>query len=126
MGTRAGYPAANADGRAGVNRWIGSGVIRSVSCRYTQTGKAYAWMSLAAQDDHGHTDFLDVVAWAEVAERVRDFARQDDRAEVTGKVHRRSYTSADGVTQYKTEIVADAVWFIDRHPPQKVKEDADG
>lgn len=85
-------------------------------------------MSLAAQDEHGKTDYLDVVAWDELAERVRDFGRQGDRAEVTGKVHRRSYTSAD-VTQYKTEIVADAVWFIDRHPPktpQKVKEDADG
>ena len=100
-----------------MNRWEGSGRLVSVNCRYTQTGKACCWACIAATDAEDHVDYIDLVAWADRGERLRDFGTVGDRIEITGKLHRRSYTTAEG-TRYKTEVVADSLGFIDRAPAQ--------
>lgn len=99
-----------------MNRWIGSGQVVKTAFRRTQRGQPYAWMSLQCHDDEGRVDFLDVVFWDALAERVRDFARVDEAAEVTGKVRRRGFTDGQGQRVFRTEIVADAVWFPSIRP----------
>ena len=99
-----------------MNKWLGSGAIAALSIRQTQTGKPFAWMSLSCPDGDGHRDYLDVVAWGAQAQRVADFGRKGELAEITGRVRRRKYTDARGEEQYKTEIVADVVWFSSIRP----------
>lgn len=108
-----------------MNKWIGSGAIAALSIRQTQTGKPFAWMSLSCPDGDGHRDFLDVVAWGVMARRVADFGRKGEPVEVTGKVRRRRYKDAAGNEQYKTEIVADVVWFPSIRPVVRVNEDGE-
>ena len=109
-----------------MNRWEGSGRLVSVNCRYTQRGKACCWACIAAQDDQDRIDYIDLVAWDDLGERLRDFGTVGDRIEITGKLHRRSYTTAAGTQQYKTEVVADSIGFIDRAPAKTAQEIKEG
>lgn len=99
-----------------MNRWMGSGIVQKTMFRFTQRGQPYAWMSLCTHDDEGHVDYLDIVFWDDLAQRVRDFAREGENAEVTGRVRRKGYSDSSGQRVYKTEIVADAVWFPSIRP----------
>lgn len=107
-----------------MNRWEGSGRIVAVNCRYTQTGKACCWACIGATDAEDRVDYIDLVAWESLGERLRDFGSVGDRIEVTGKLHRRSYTTGTSM-HYRTEVVADSIEFIDRapaKPAQTIKE----
>lgn len=108
-----------------MNKWIGSGSIAALSIRQTQTGKPFAWMSLSCPDGDGRRDFLDVVAWGAQAQRIADFGRKGELAEISGKVRRRGYKNAAGEEIYKTEIVADVVWFPSIRPIVKCNENGE-
>ena len=58
------------------------------------------------------TDFIDVVAWGPLGERVAQYMRKGRRALVQGRLSQRSWEQ-DGQKRSKVEVVASDVTFLD-------------
>lgn len=58
-------------------------------------------------------NFFHVTAWKERAEFVTRYFRKGSSILVEGKLDTRSWNDKDGNKRYVTEIVADAVYFVD-------------
>lgn len=59
------------------------------------------------------TDFVDVVMWAGLAERVNTYLRKGSKALVTGRLQTREWEK-DGKKHYRTEVLASDVIFLDK------------
>ena len=66
-------------------------------------------------------DFIDFVAWREIAVNICKFCHRGDPIIVTGKVQNKKYTDKDGNQRMKYEVAVDNFEFI----PRK-KMDANG
>jgi single-strand DNA-binding protein len=64
-----------------------------------------------------------IVVWGKQAENSAKFLTKGSSALIEGRIQVRSWEK-DGVTQYKTEIVADRVLFLNR--PKDGRAEADG
>lgn len=58
------------------------------------------------------TDFINVVAWRNLAENCGKYLVKGKKAAVCGSMQTRSYEDKEGVTRYVTEVIADEVEFI--------------
>lgn len=58
------------------------------------------------------TDFLNIVAWRNLAENCHKFLRKGSKAAVVGSIQTRSYDAQDGTKRFVTEIIADEVEFV--------------
>jgi single-strand DNA-binding protein len=58
------------------------------------------------------TDFVDVVTWERLAERVSEHLKKGSRALVIGRLQNRSFEK-EGIKQVKTSVVASDVTFLD-------------
>ena len=65
-------------------------------------------------------DFINVVAWRQTADFVRQYIHKGDLVVVDGEIQTRSYDAQDGSKRYVTEINAEDV----RRPIQKASEAA--
>lgn len=90
---------------------------RDPEMRYTPTGKAVTQFSVAVQKrkkvneewvDDGPAEWFRCKAWNKLAESVADQLRKGDVAHVHGRSETQSWDK-DGVTQYRTELVAFSV-----------------
>jgi single-strand DNA-binding protein len=61
-----------------------------------------------------NTEWHNIVAWGGLAENISKFTSKGSKVYVEGKIKTRSYDNKEGVKQYRTEIVADTVTFLDR------------
>ena len=88
---------------------------KDVELRVTQTGKPVASFSLAVdrRTKQDGADFFDCVAWNGTAEAMDKYVRKGSKIAVTGRLQTRNYKNRDGVTIYKTEVVAEEVDFLD-------------
>lgn len=68
------------------------------------------------KDGEKETDFIDVVTWRQTAEFVGKFFAKGRMAVVSGRLQNRSWTDKDGEKHYRTEIVANDVYFGDSKP----------
>ena len=58
-------------------------------------------------------DFLNVVAWRQLAELCARYLSKGRKVAVEGSIQTRSYDAQDGSKRYVTEIVADSVEFLE-------------
>ncbi|MGN1222639.1 MAG: single-stranded DNA-binding protein [Christensenellales bacterium] len=58
------------------------------------------------------TDFLNVVAWRNLADNCHKYLKKGSKAAVTGSIQTRTYDAQDGSKRYVTEIVAEEVEFV--------------
>lgn len=93
--------------------------------RTTQSGIATVSFRIAVQrrfrdkkTGQKKADFINVVAWENTAEFVRQYVHKGDFVALHGEIQTRTYTAQDGTTRYVTEINADNV----ERPWQKVSE----
>ncbi|MBR6331562.1 MAG: single-stranded DNA-binding protein [Dehalococcoidales bacterium] len=90
-------------------------------CRYTPSGVPVVSFRLAVSRFHTSsdgqrqqdTDWFTVVAWNKLAEQCNNYLSKRRLVYVEGRLHTRSWES-DGKTNYRTEIVASVVTFLDR------------
>lgn len=92
-------------------------LTRDPELRYTSNGVAVATFSLAVdrrkgQDGQKEADFLNIVAWRQLAEICANYLKKGQQAAVEGRIQTRSYEGSDGQKRYVTEILADQVEFI--------------
>ena len=117
--------------------------------RHTQTNKAVASFTIAvnrnfknANGDY-EADFINIVAWGQTAEIVKQYAFKGHRIGIDGRMQTRNYQkdhpTGQGERVYVTEVVAESVELLEpkrtettntneqiqnrQQPPQQKKED---
>lgn len=98
-----------------MNRVILSGnLTRDPEVRYTQSGKAYARLSIAVTRtfNKDQTDFFSMTAWDKQAEFCGRYLEKGSRVIVEGRVENNNYEK-DGVKHYTDQIVIDRIEFGD-------------
>lgn len=100
----------------GINHINLMGVIdRGPEFRMTQSGIPNASFTIAVtrparqEGAPDITDYVRVVAWRNVAERVRDAVQKDEMVVVEGRLTTRSYETQDGQRRKVVEVEASAV-----------------
>jgi single-strand DNA-binding protein len=95
-------------------------LTRDPELRQTPTGQNVTSFSLALnrsyKDQGGEwqeaTDYIDIVCWGPLAERVAQYLSKGRRCLVQGRVQSRSWEQ-DGVKRNKVEVLANDVTFLD-------------
>lgn len=92
-------------------------LTRDPQIRATKAGRAVASFSIAVNraytTPHGEkkelTEFINVVAWGDLAEAVGNQLKKGTRVFVEGRYSTRSYEAQDGSRRYVTEVVANLI-----------------
>ena len=95
-------------------------LTRDPELRQIPSGQSVCSFSLALnrayKDANGEwqeaTDFIDVVAWAQLGERVAQYLQKGRRCLVQGRLQSRSWEQ-DGQKRSKVEVLANDVTFLD-------------
>jgi single-strand DNA-binding protein len=95
-------------------------LTRDPELRQTPSGQSVVSFSLALnrayKDQSGDwqeaTDYIDVVAWGPLAERIAQYMTKGRRALVQGRLQSRSWEQ-DGQKRSKVEVLANDVTFLD-------------
>lgn len=85
--------------------------------RYTTNGVAVCTFTLAVNrpkrgEGDQETDFINIVAWRQLADLCANYLRKGKKAAVDGRLQTRSYDNKEGKKVYVTEILADNVQFL--------------
>jgi len=94
-------------------------LVRDPEIRITQAGKMVTTFTLAVDrygDKNATADFISIVTWEKLAENCGNNLLKGQRALVEGRLRIRSFDGKDGQKHWVTEIVAQAVEFLDRRP----------
>ena len=94
---------------------------RDPEMRYTPSGKPVTAFSLAVNrswttadgERREETEWFNVVAWGDLAERCNKFLRKGERVYIDGSLQTRSWESADGLKHSRTEVVASELLMLD-------------
>lgn len=91
---------------------------RDPEIRYTQSGMCSANFSIAVdrkykQDGQTEADFPRVIAWGKTAEFIEKYFRKGMKIGIEGRIQTGSYKNKDGNNVYTTDIVAEAVEFVE-------------
>ena len=90
--------------------------------RTLENGTAVANFSVATnegyKDKNGewqdHTEWHNVVAWRDLAERAEKALKKGKLVYLEGKLSTRKYTGTDGVERYATDVVASAFRLLEK------------
>lgn len=63
-------------------------------------------------DGEKETDFINCVAWRNLADTIEKFVKKGSKIGVIGSMQTRSYEAQDGTKRYVTEVVADEIEFL--------------
>ena len=97
-------------------------MARDPELRTIPSGQSVASFAVATnrvwQDQSGETqeaaDFHNIVAWGKLAELASQYLSKGRRVMVVGRLQTRSWEGEDGKKNYRTEIVASDINFLDR------------
>lgn len=94
--------------------------------RFTGNGTPVASFSVATnrrfkqgEEWKDQSEFHNVVVWSNLAQQLAQRAKKGTRIMVLGRLQTRSWDGQDGQKKYRTEIVADDVFLIDRYEKGK-------
>jgi len=107
-----------------INKAIVSGnLVRDPELRYTSQDKPVCNFRIAANGrKDGEAEFLDVVAWGDVALAVAGHKKKGHKVLVEGRLVTGSYEADDGTRRYYVRVSARSVQFLD----SKGQEDSEG
>lgn len=102
-----------------INRVVLVGrLTRDPEIRYTQSGIAVARFTLACdrpfigQDGQRESDFIQIVVWRKQAENAAKYLQKGHLCGIDGRLQVSSYEDHEGKRQYRSEVVADNVKFL--------------
>lgn len=95
-------------------------LTRDPELRQTPNGQSVCTISLALNRSYKNqndewveaTDYIDVVAWAKLAENINTYLQKGRRCLVVGRLQSRSWEQ-DGQKRSKVEVLANDVTFLD-------------
>jgi single-strand DNA-binding protein len=90
--------------------------------RYMPSGRPVTSFSVGATrswrdtqgEKHEETEWFNVVAWGEMAERCKGDLEKNDRIYVEGRLQTRSWTTDDGSSRFRAELVATEMILLNR------------
>lgn len=93
-------------------------LTRDPDCRVTQSGTPVTTFTLAVgrpyRDDGSHqADFIQIVTWNKLADIAGKNLTKGRRVAIEGRIQVRRYTAQDGESRYMTEVIANALEFLD-------------
>lgn len=101
--------------------------------RSTQSGVAVCNFTIAVnrrfrnqQTGQQETDFLNVIAWRQLAELCNKYLVKGRKVAVTGSIQTRTYEAKDGSKRSTFDIVADEVEFLTPQNQQSSTQSAPG
>jgi len=107
-------------------------LTRDPDLRYTTNGGVAVTRFTVAvnrkftnQQGEREADFINIVAWRNLAENCGNYLRKGSLVAVEGRIQTRSYENQEGRTVYVTEVVADDVRFLDTRGVSKKPKDQD-
>lgn len=89
-----------------------------VDFKTTPAGVNVSTFRIAVQRDYKsadgryEADFVNVVAWRNTADFVRQYFGKGKPIEIAGRLQSRSYTDKQGEKRYLVEVIADKVGFV--------------
>ena len=100
-------------------------LTRDPELRYTPSGVAPTQFTLACsrpftgQSGEREADFIPIVTWRQLAETCANYLGKGRLVAVEGRIQTRNYENNEGRRVYVTEVVADAVRFLE---PKNARE----
>lgn len=94
-------------------------LTRDPELRHTSSGKPVAAFSIAVerdnkdQDGNRPVDFIEIVAWNQLAEVVSRYMTKGRMVVVSGRLQMRNWTDKNGNKRVSAEVVAESVYFAD-------------
>lgn len=107
-------------------------LTRDPEMRSTQSGVAVCNFSIAVNrrfknaNGEQETDFLNVIAWRQLAELCGKYLAKGRKVAVTGSIQTRQYEAKDGSKRTAWDIVADEVEFLSPQNQQSSTQSAPG
>lgn len=98
---------------------LGGRLTANPELKQTTSGVPVTSFSIAVRRKMGaagqqpETDFFNVTAWRGTAEFICRYFKKGSTICITGSLQNRSWTDAQGVKKYATDIVADEATFVD-------------
>lgn len=86
--------------------------------RYTPSGVAVAQCTIAvdkpvAQGKEKEADFINLVAWKQLAETCANYIHKGHRFGLEGRIQTRNYENNEGKKVYVTEVILDRIEFLE-------------
>ena len=108
-------------GRRLINNVILVGrLTKDPELKYLSDGTAVTLFNLAvnrnfrSQSGEVETDFVSIRLWNKLAENTANYCRKGSLVGITGRIQTRRYEDSKGATVYVTEVIGDAIRFLDR------------
>ena len=97
---------------------IGGKITAEPELKTTQSGLSVVSFSVAVnrktkQGEEQKADFFNVTAWRQTAEFVARYFHKGSSICIVGQLQTSTWTNQKGEKQYRTDIVADEVMFVD-------------
>ena len=93
-------------------------VVKDPTIEKTENDNKRVYSTLAVNRSYKNnegfydTDFVDFVAWGNIAENYSEYCRKGDLIGIEGKVETNTYETEDGEKKKSTQIVADNITFL--------------
>lgn len=106
-------------------------LVRDPVVEQTENGKSYSQLTLAIPrsfknaDGEYETDFVDSIAWGEIAKNTSEYCRKGDIIGIKGRMQSSTFDDKEGNKKFKLEIVAEKVSFLssrEAHREQDTQE----
>ena len=107
-------------------------LVRDPEVRATQSGISVCNFTVAVnrrfkkENGEQETDFLNVIAWRQLAELCSKYLVKGRKVAVTGSIQTRTYEAKDGSKRTAWDIVADEVEFLTTQNQQSSTQSAPG
>lgn len=97
---------------------LGGRLTAAPELKQTQSGVSVCSFSIAVNrrgksGEERVTDFFNVTAWRKTAEFVHKYFTKGSSILIVGELQNRSWTDAQGVKHFATDVKADEVTFVD-------------
>lgn len=89
-------------------------ITKDVELRRTTSGKTCTSFTLAVNRNKQETDFINCVAWNQVAELLERYTRKGFQIGVEGRIQTRNYDDRNGKKVYITEVLVNSISFLDK------------
>lgn len=102
-------------------------LTKEVELTKTTTNISVARMTVAVKrkfknaNGENETDFINVVAWRNVADNCAKYLKKGSKVAVVGNIQSRSYDATDGTKRYVTEVMAEEIEFLITKKDEKVE-----
>ena len=88
-------------------------LTKDIELRRTTSGKTCTSFTLAVNRNKQETDFINCVAWNDVAESLEKYTNKGSLIGIEGRIQTRNYDDRNGKKVYITEVLVNSISFLE-------------